>query len=133
MSYTFFTIPINDHGSAQQARNSFCSQHRVARIDKHFVADGGASFWAICVTTANGPVLTGSSNTTTQQRRSQRPPRVDYREVLSPDEFTLYDQLRQVRKRLAEQEGVPTYALFTNEQLAQMVQGRVTSKTGLMA
>jgi superfamily II DNA helicase RecQ len=129
MPYTFFTIPIADDGKAQQALNSFCAQHRVARVDKHFVADGAGSFWAICVTTADGqaPMSMGSRNTGNQK------PKVDYREVLSESEFAVFAKLRELRKSLAEREGVPAYALFTNEQLAKAVQGRVCSKAGLQA
>ncbi|MEA1910436.1 MAG: HRDC domain-containing protein [Spirochaetota bacterium] len=47
--------------------------------------------------------------------------RVDYREVLNEQEFAFFDHLRQVRKTIAEKNGVPVYAVFTNEQLAGMV------------
>ena len=40
-------------------------------------------------------------------------------------EFTVFAKLRSVRKLLADRQGVPAYALFTNEQLAAMVQRRV--------
>jgi superfamily II DNA helicase RecQ len=36
-----------------------------------------------------------------------------------------------LRKSLAEQEGVPAYALFTNEQLAEMITRRVTTTAAL--
>lgn len=108
MAYTFFTIPIADDGSAQQALNSFCANHRVARVEQHFVADGGASFWAICVTTAEGQPPLGGGRAGGQASKAK----VDYREVLSEQEFALYAKLRSLRKSLAEQESVPAYALF---------------------
>jgi superfamily II DNA helicase RecQ len=46
--------------------------------------------------------------------------RVDYREVLQPDEFDRYVRLRELRKQLAEDEAIPPYAIFTNEQLAEL-------------
>lgn len=54
--------------------------------------------------------------------------RVDYKTILSSDEFTVFSRLRELRKELAQTEAVPVYALFTNEQLAQMVQRRCHSK-----
>ena len=45
--------------------------------------------------------------------------RIDYKEVLSAPEFERFARLRLLRKELAEKEGVPAYAIFTNEQLAQ--------------
>ena len=58
-------------------------------------------------------------------------PKVDYKEVLKPEEFEVFSRLRDWRKTVAEKEGVPVYVVLTNEQLAQMVQKKVNSKTGL--
>ena len=57
--------------------------------------------------------------------------RIDYREVLSEEEFAIYSRLRDLRKSIAESEAVPVYAVFTNQQLADIVQRKVTSKSGL--
>ena len=53
--------------------------------------------------------------------------------MLNEADFALFAKLRDLRKKLAEQEGVPAYALFTNEQLAQMAQQRVTTQAQLAA
>ena len=42
---------------------------------------------------------------------------VDYKEVLKPEVFELFSYLRDERKRLAEQAGIPVYAVVTNAQL----------------
>ncbi len=57
--------------------------------------------------------------------------KIDYREVLSEPDFALFAKLRAVRKTLADKDGVPAYALFTNEQLAEMVQRRVRTAGAL--
>ncbi|MDP6191259.1 MAG: HRDC domain-containing protein, partial [Gammaproteobacteria bacterium] len=44
----------------------------------------------------------------------------DYRELLSPEDFAVYARLRTLRNQLAETEGTPAYAIFTNEQLANI-------------
>ena len=43
--------------------------------------------------------------------RSER--RVDYREVLSAEQFEVFSKLREVRKEVAEREAVAVYAIFT--------------------
>jgi len=43
----------------------------------------------------------------------------------------VFSRLRELRKELAQTEAVPVYALFTNEQLAQMVQRRCHSNSDL--
>lgn len=52
---------------------------------------------------------------------SSNSPRVDYREVLTQQEYALFDRLRDLRKSISEKHGVPVYAVFTNEHLAAMV------------
>ena len=58
-------------------------------------------------------------------------PKIDYKEVLKPEEFEMFSRLRNWRKSVAEKEAVPVYAVLTDEQLAQMVQKQVNSKSGL--
>jgi hypothetical protein len=50
---------------------------------------------------------------------------VDYKEVLNEADFAVFSRLRDLRKVIAEKEAVPAYAIFTNEQLAAMVTGKV--------
>lgn len=123
MNYHFFSIAAQNPDAGQQALNSFCGQHRVLAVEKQFVTQGDNSFWSICVTTIDG---TDKPNTASNKRD-----RVDYREVLNEQDFAVYAELRNLRKTLAEQEGVPAYALFTNEQLADMVTRRTLTQTEL--
>jgi len=123
MKFEFFSIPACSPEQGQEELNSFCSSHRIASIEKQFVANGEQSYWAVCVSYLDS------------QRKITAPgkSKVDYREVLEEREFAVFAKLRSLRKTLAEKEGVPAYALFTNEQLADMVRGRITSLSGLTA
>lgn len=123
MKFEFFSIPALSPGEGQQELNSFCSINRIASIEKQFVANGEQSYWAICVSYLD------------KEKKITAPgkSKVDYREVLEEPDFAVFSKLRSLRKTLAEQEGVPVYALFTNEQLADMVRGRVTTLSGLAA
>ena len=121
MKYRFFMIPTTMPHAAQEELNHFCAEQRVVNVDKQFVSDGERSFWALCVCYLDGP---GGPI-------AARKGKIDYRETLNEQDFALFAKLRALRKTLAEQEGVPAYALFTNEQLAAMVQKRVTSKAAL--
>jgi superfamily II DNA helicase RecQ len=121
MRLSFFTIPALDSSSAEQELDGFLTSHRTLSIDREFCSDGPASFWSICVTWLDGP----------SQSPSPTKGRIDYREVLDEKQFAMYAKLRKLRKELADQEGVPSYALFTNEHLADMVRQRISSKTAL--
>jgi hypothetical protein len=112
----FFTIPALAPLAAEQALNRFLAAHRVVVVEKQWVAAGIDSAWAVCVTVAlgQGPLPAELKRPSAKMVRTER---VDYREILSPDDFAVFATLRSLRKDLAEQEGVPIYAFsrwFTN-------------------
>ena len=57
--------------------------------------------------------------------------KVDYKDVLTDAEFAVFARLRALRKEMSEREGIAAYAIFTNEQLAEIVRGRIASLAGL--
>jgi superfamily II DNA helicase RecQ len=127
MPFRIFLIPVLYGEDATEELNAFIASHRVAHIERKWIDQGTQSAWAFCVEyLLASPAL--SSNPRSQLSRN----RIDYKTILSPDEFTIFSLLRELRKELSQQEGVPVFALFNNEQLAQMVQRRCSSKADLL-
>lgn len=121
MKYHFFTIPVFSPDTEASALNAFLVSHRIVHIEKEFVGDGGKSFWAFCIQYLDSA----------EPQPALGKKRIDYKESMDEQDFAVFVKLRDLRKQLSEKEGVPPYAIFTNEQLAQLVQDRVTSLTGL--
>jgi superfamily II DNA helicase RecQ len=117
----FFTIPVHGPEDGADDLNRFLAEQRVLGIDRQLVVDGANSVWTICVTFEQS----GARPSTAKRGK------VDFKDVLSPPEFAVFARLRALRKTMADGEGVPAYALFTNDQLAAMVQRRVNSATAL--
>ena len=123
MKLRFFAIPMLDGDEESQDLNRFLSTNRVVMVERHFVPDGPRSAWAICV-----GYLDRGGRPAPEQGQGKR---VDYREILSESDFAVYAKLRSLRKLMAENEGLPAYTFFTNEQLAAMVQQRTTTLKAL--
>ena len=85
----------------------------------------GGCYWSVCVEWTPGRPITPAPSGT------DRKSRIDYREVLPPDQFAIYSKLRELRKEFADKEGVPPYAVFTNEHLADMVRKKITTTASL--
>ena len=127
MPFAIFHIPSLHAVESQTELNLFLRSHRVLKVERQFVADGEQSFWTFCVDYLDGaPNATGGSS-----QSSSTKTKVDYREVLKPDEFALFAKLRDFRKQVAQAESVPVYVVFTNEQLAQVVQQGASSLADL--
>ena len=126
MVFKFITVPIQDGGQAEAELNGFLRSHKVLSVDRCWVEQGSSSFWSFCI----DYLETGSNSPSTFKPGISRA-KVDYRDVLKPEEFTVFVQLRDWRKQVDQTEAVPVYTIFTNEQLAQMVQTRTTTKAAL--
>ena len=127
MAYKFFTIPIHDCGEAEAELNRFLSSYKILSVDRRWVDQGAASFWSFCVDYLSKPQ--GDSGASPQSMRGK----IDYRETLKPEDFAVFANLRDWRKTVSQEEAVPVYTIFTNEQLAQMVLTRARTKAALEA
>lgn len=124
MQIRIFIISIKNVDHSEVEMNRFLRSHRVLAVKKEFVVDGENSFWTFCIEyldAVSGSVPVGSVAR----------PKVDYKEQLQPDEFLAFSRLREWRKRVADEEAVPVYTIFTNGQLAEIVTKKVSSKSAL--
>jgi superfamily II DNA helicase RecQ len=130
MQIQVFSIPMEGDEEATAQLNLFLRTHKVLCIEKAPVIAQGRQYWSVCVEflprrPGSAPATaSGSANTPDK-------PKIDYRQILTPPEFSRFSKLRQLRKQLADSEAVPVYALFTNAQLADMARKVPKSKAAL--
>ena len=100
-----FYIPLAG-GEAQEEMNAFLRGHRVLRMEMAFTGNG----WAFCVEWLDGSGAVPSS---------WKARKVDYREILEPEVFARFAKLRERRKAIAKEDGVPPYMVMTDAQMAE--------------
>lgn len=127
MPFEFIQIPANGQGSAKEELNKLLRGGRIASVRKEFVAHGEDSFWAFCVEYLDGAVGTDRSRGGSGAGTAK----VDYKEILNEADFSQFAKLRDLRKAFSEKEAIPAYSIFTNEQLAAMVTGKINTLAGL--
>jgi len=117
LQYASFSLPLHASSTEQEELNRFLRGHRVVQSRRELASVDGAPCWAILVEYLEGPgKLPGGEH--------QAKSKVDYREILSEADFSLYSKLRDARKKLADEAGLPVYAVCTNEQLAEIAKGK---------
>ena len=107
MQVSLFSVAPGDSRALDEL-NRCLRGHRVLTLDRH--CDAGV--WSFCVTWQPG---------TAEALPAEK---VDYKARLDAPTFALFAKLRDVRKGLAEKENLPAYAVFTNEQLAEVARRR---------
>ena len=125
MAYSFFRIPCGPESGAADELNLFLRSHSILAVHREWVENGDASFWAFCVQYQDGAQPFAKSG--------RGGPKVDYKEILTEPQFALYVKLRDKRKQIAERDGLPVFAVFTNEQLAEMAKKPLGSTADLKA
>jgi len=111
MKYKIIAIKATGDPALEMELNSFLNSHKIIQIEKCLVQKAGSEYWTFCIEYLD----------TINDHKSFRKMRIDYKEVLSSAQFIIFDQLRKKRKLLAQNEGIPVFSVFTNEQLAMMV------------
>ena len=91
--------------------NKFLRSHRVADIQKTFVATADGGGWSFCVTYVD---------TAKKLEPEQKKGKIDYRNVLDEKVFAIFCEMRKVRKQIAESEAIPPFAVFTDAELAEI-------------
>jgi superfamily II DNA helicase RecQ len=114
--YKFFRIPACGDSILENDLNDFLESHAVLDVCQEFLSTERDAHWCYSIRWRKG----GFSESSAKKPRS----RIDYREVLDPETFILFAQLRELRKEISTKEGIPTYAVFTNEQLAEIARKR---------
>lgn len=116
MQIKIFTVPAADGEEQQEELNRFLRGNRVVSIDKQCCTMGDAVCWTFCIA-----FVAGSSPQDGKQP-SVRKEKTDYKNLLSPEAFSVFSRLREIRKQLAGEDAVPAYAVFLDEELAQLAQ-----------
>ena len=125
MQIKIISIPaLGDRASSlADELNSFLKAHRIVNITKEFVADRENSLWCFCIEYEEG------SNNSSNSRFGIK---IDYKAKLSEDEFARFCIMRECRKKIADELGVPAYTIFVDSELAELCKtelDKISSKT----
>ncbi|MGM9869948.1 MAG: HRDC domain-containing protein [Sodaliphilus sp.] len=108
MQFKIFTIPLIGSEEAQEQLNLFLRAHRVAEVRKELGLQNDSHFWTFCIS-----YLDDAKNV----KRSTE--KIDYKDLLSDEEFKRFSQMRKIRKDLAQSEAIPPFVVFTDAELAE--------------
>jgi superfamily II DNA helicase RecQ len=107
-----FVVPVFGGDDAEDALNRFLRNHAVLEVHRELWARGTDACWCFSVRYGEGDTAGGG------RASGARRARVDYKDELEPEAFARFAELRKRRKAIAEQESLPAFAVFTDEELA---------------
>lgn len=125
MAYAFFRVSSADPEATSEELNRFIASHAVIRVERQFHAAQADGFWSFCIEY--------------RPRQKALPPAAkskdesDYRELLTAEEFAVFSRLRELRREIANRDGIQLYMVASNAQFAEMSRLSVAGKIDLKA
>ncbi len=115
---TFFVSPFSEPSSHAEL-NNFLKSHRIINVEKRLIDGERGTGWVFLVEYSD---IDGSKAGYTMSSK------IDWRDVLTPSQFAVYDWLRKRRKEISDKTKIPLYGILSNEQLALMSQNLPKTK-----
>ncbi len=111
MQMKLFTIPVIDPLVGEEEINLFLRTHKVLEVNHEFFQTKDGAVWCFCVKYIEGGIPDGKG-------KFFQPAKIDYKNVLDEKCFAIFSILRECRKQIAQEEAIPPYAVFIDEELA---------------
>lgn len=129
MQLRLFTIPFSPRlgGFDDEPLRVFIADKQVHSLESwHFVHEG-TPYWSFCIQYTlkeDVPAISASP-------QDAKPDKEHWRKQLKDADWPVFNALREWRKRRADEEGIPAYLVFTNEQLTRIILENVASLSAL--
>ncbi len=119
MKFKTFNILASDSEQGLAEMNRFLETHKVIQINREYTVVNERAYWAFCIEYLESSI----SQNVISGVKGIKETKVDYKDVLSDEHFTVFDKLRRARKRIgSENPDKPLYFFFKNSELADISQ-----------
>ena len=124
MQIKIFTVPIGASGKTVQEMNAFLRGNKILEVENQLISNEHGAYWCFCVR-----YMEPSFGTSNGQKSRKK---VDYKKVLDEETFRKFSKLREIRKKIATEEGISAFIIFTDEELEALAKlDEITEKNML--
>jgi superfamily II DNA helicase RecQ len=112
MQFRIFTFSVFDENKIEEM-NRFLRGNKIINAEKQFVTLENCAYWSFCIHYTGMEAKDGAAT-------SEPKAKTDYKNVLDEATFAVFSKLRVYRKKIAESDAVPAYAVFTDAELSEI-------------
>jgi superfamily II DNA helicase RecQ len=110
MQIKLFTIPVNDNGVALPEMNKFLKTYKILEVESKLISNENGACWCFCIRYIEQE----------QNKQTESKTKIDYRKLLDEPTFRKFARLREIRKKVAADEGISAFIVFTDEELSDL-------------
>lgn len=112
MQIKIISVPAIGGEAMNEELNAFLRGHKILQVEQQLADKAGGACWTFCIRYVEKRAW-----------QSDRPKeRKDYKKALSEEAFGRFARYRAIRKEVAEKDGVPAFAVFTDKELAGLAE-----------
>ena len=120
MQVRIFTIPVQGGELLTVEMNVFLRSKRVLQVKDQFVGNSpDTACWCFSIRYVDDV-----------EAAERERVRVDYKEILDEASFKRFSTMRIIRKQVAQEASVPPYAVFTDQELAELAKAPMRPSIG---
>lgn len=122
-----FRFPVDRAALAEM--NQFLHQHRISGVERNLVTRDGAPALIFVVEYVGAASPKGLDP---ERRGDSRASEEELKKRMG-DKYPFFNELRDLRQKLATERGTKIYNIFSNEQMAQLIEKRVITREAMGA
>jgi superfamily II DNA helicase RecQ len=127
MQIKLFTIPVGDSGGAVAEMNAFLRGNKILEVENKLISNEHGAYWCFCVRYVE------RSFGAPEAGGEQKGGKTDYRKVLDEATFQKFSKLREIRKKVAAEQAISAFIIFTDEELAELAKLEEISEKSMMS
>jgi len=109
MQIKFFTVPITAVADYNEEINAFLRGNKITDLERQLIQTPAGVYWCLFISYVEMSMADKSVKE-----------KIDYMQVLPPEEFARFSVLRKIRTEMAKKEGISAFVVFTDAELAEM-------------
>lgn len=128
MQIKLFYIGIEQYEEDNEQLNKFLRSKKIVHVESSMLSTGTYCGWLFTVRYLDNTV----NNNYYRHTSGGSSDKIDYKNVLDEKTFEQFSKLREVRKKIASDEAIPAYAVFTNEELSKIAKANCLDENDLI-
>lgn len=108
MQIKIISVPVIGGEAMNEELNAFLRVNKILQVDQQLAGRPGGACWTFCIRYVEKRAW--------QSDMSKE--RKDYKKILPEEVFGRFAHYRTIRKEIAEKDGVPPFAVFSDKELA---------------
>lgn len=122
MQYKIISIEVPSFNNKEEELNLFLRTYKIVSVSKELVCTSDQCYWSFCIQYIED----------TKQGQYKSNAKVNYQELLSEEDFKVYEEMRALRNSLAKEMNILAYAVFTNDELSILCKQKEITKQSLL-